>query len=150
VINYANAVMTAMTNHFGNNLPEMIIEPGRSIVGDAGLIQSEVVLISKKSANDPKRWVYLDIGKFSGLAETMDEAIKYKIKTPADGGPRGPTVIAGPTCDSADILYERTVYRLPLDLKVGDKVEILSTGAYTSSYSSVGFNGFAPLKTYCI
>ena len=150
VINYANAVMTAMTNHFGNNLPEMIIEPGRSIVGDAGLIQSEVVLISKKSANDPKRWVYLDIGKFSGLAETMDEAIKYKIKTPADGGPRGPTVIAGPTCDSADILYERTVYRLPLDLRIGDKVEILSTGAYTSSYSSVGFNGFAPLKTYCI
>ena len=59
-------------------------------------------------------------------------------------------IIAGPTCDSADILYEKTEYRLPLDLKVGDKVEILSTGAYTSSYASVGFNGFAPLKTYCI
>jgi ornithine decarboxylase len=150
VVNYANAVMAAMTAHFGNNLPEMIIEPGRSIVGDAGVIQSEVVLISKKSANDPKRWVYLDVGKFGGLAETMDEAIKYRIKTPADGGPRGPVVIAGPTCDSADILYERTVYRLPLDLKVGDRVEILSTGAYTSSYSTVNFNGFAPLKTYCI
>ncbi len=150
VVNYANAVMSAMTAHFGNNLPEMIIEPGRSIVGDAGVIQSEVVLISRKSANDPKRWVYLDVGKFGGLAETMDEAIKYRIKTPADGGPRGPVVIAGPTCDSADILYERTVYRLPLDLKVGDKVEILSTGAYTSSYSTVNFNGFAPLKTYCI
>jgi ornithine decarboxylase len=128
----------------------MIIEPGRSIVGDAGVIQSEVVLISKKSANDPKRWVYLDVGKFGGLAETMDEAIKYRIKTPADGGARGPVVIAGPTCDSADILYERTVYRLPLDLKVGDRIEILSTGAYTSSYSAVNFNGFAPLKTYCI
>ncbi len=150
VVNYANAVMSAMTAHFGNNLPEMIIEPGRSIVGDAGVIQSEVVLISRKSANDPKRWVYLDVGKFGGLAETMDEAIKYRIKTPADGGPRGPVVIAGPTCDSADILYERTVYRLPLDLKVGDRVEILSTGAYTSSYSTVNFNGFAPLKTYCI
>ncbi len=148
--NYANAVMTAMTKHFGTNLPELIVEPGRSIVGDAGVIQSEVVLISRKSAKDPKRWVYLDVGKFNGLAETMDEAIKYKIKTPADGGPRGPTVIAGPTCDSADILYERTVYRLPLDLKVGDKVEILSTGAYTSTYASGGFNGFAPLKTYCI
>jgi ornithine decarboxylase len=150
VVTYANAVMAAMTTHFGNNLPEMIIEPGRSIVGDAGVIQSEVVLISKKSENDPKRWVYLDVGKFGGLAETADEAIKYRIKTPADGGTRGPTVIAGPTCDSADILYERTVYRLPLDLKVGDKVEILSTGAYTSSYSAVNFNGFAPLKTYCI
>jgi len=150
VVSYANAVMTAMTAHFGNNLPDMIIEPGRSIVGDAGVIQSEVVLISKKSANDPKRWVYLDVGKFGGLAETMDEAIKYRIKTPADGGPRGPVVIAGPTCDSADILYERTVYRLPLELKVGDRIEILSTGAYTSSYSAVNFNGFTPLKTYCI
>ena len=65
-------------------------------------------------------------------------------------GRPAPTVIAGPTCDSADILYEKTEYRLPLDLKVGDKVEILSAGAYTSSYASVGFNGFAPLKTYCI
>jgi len=150
VIQYANAVMGAITRHFGNDLPEIIVEPGRSIVGDAGVIQSEVVLISRKAANDEKRWVYLDVGKFNGLAETMDEAIKYRIKTPADGGPSGPVVIAGPTCDSADILYEKTRYRLPLDLKVGDKVEILSTGAYTSSYASVGFNGFAPIKTYCI
>jgi ornithine decarboxylase len=147
---YAAAVMGAFTSHFGNDLPEIIIEPGRSIVGDAGVIQSEVVLISRKSFAEQKRWVYLDIGKFTGLAETADESIKYRIRTPADGGPTGPTVIAGPTCDSYDILYEKTDYRLPLDLKVGDKVEILSAGAYTSSYASVGFNGFAPLKTYCI
>ena len=150
VVQYANAVMGAITRHFGNDLPEIIVEPGRSIVGDAGVIQSEVVLISRKAANDEKRWVYLDVGKFNGLAETMDEAIKYRIKTPVEGGPSGPVVIAGPTCDSADILYEKTRYRLPLDLKVGDKIEILSTGAYTSSYASIGFNGFAPIKTYCI
>jgi ornithine decarboxylase len=147
---YAAAVMAAITRHFGNDLPEIIIEPGRSMVGDAGIIQSEVVLISQKAFGDEKRWVYLDVGKFNGLAETMDESIKYRIKTPADGGPTGPTVIAGPTCDSADILYERTEYRLPMALKVGDKVQILSTGAYTSSYASVGFNGFSPIKTYCI
>ena len=70
--------------------------------------------------------------------------------TPRDGGATGPVVLAGPTCDSADILYEHTDYRLPLDLKVGDKVAILGTGAYTSTYASVGFNGFAPLQTYCI
>jgi ornithine decarboxylase len=147
---YANAVMAAVTRHFGNDLPELVVEPGRSIVGDAGIIQSEVVLISRKSYDEDKRWIYLDVGKFNGLAETMDESIKYRIRTPADGGPSGPTVLAGPTCDSADILYERTEYQLPLDLKVGDKVEILSTGAYTSMYSSVGFNGFQPLRTYCI
>ena len=109
-----------------------------------------MVLVSRKAANDRKRWVYLDIGKFSGLAETMGESIKYRLRTPRDGTRAGPVVLAGPTCDSADILYEKTEYKLPLSLKPGDKVEILSTGAYTSSYSSVGFNGFAPLKTYCI
>jgi ornithine decarboxylase len=147
---YAAAVMAAVTRHFGNDLPEIIIEPGRSLVGDAGVIQSEVVLISQKAYGDSRRWVYLDVGKFNGLAETMDESIKYRIRTPADGGATGATVIAGPTCDSADILYERTEYRLPMALKVGDKVQILSTGAYTSSYASVGFNGFTPIKTYCI
>jgi ornithine decarboxylase len=152
VVQYANAVMGAITRHFGNDLPEIIVEPGRSIVGDAGVIHSEVVLISRKAANDEKRWVYLDVGKFNGLAETMDEAIKYRIKTPYEGAgvQNGPVVIAGPTCDSADILYEKARYRMPLDLKVGDRVEILSTGAYTSSYASVSFNGFTPLKTYCI
>ena len=152
VAQYANAVMGAITRHFGNDLPEIIVEPGRSIVGDAGVIHSEVVLISRKAANDEKRWVYLDVGKFNGLAETMDEAIKYRLKTPYEGTgvAGGPVVIAGPTCDSADILYEKARYRLPLDLKVGDRVEILSTGAYTSSYASVNFNGFTPLKTYCI
>jgi ornithine decarboxylase len=146
---YAAAVMTAMTRHFGNDLPEIIVEPGRSIVGDAGVIQAEVVLISRKDYDEEKRWIYLDIGKFNGLAETMDESIKYRIKVPCEG-PTGPVILAGPSCDSADILYEKTEYQLPLGLEIGDKIEILSTGAYTSSYSSVGFNGFAPLKTYCI
>jgi len=147
---YAAAVMAAITRHFGNDLPEIIVEPGRSIVGDAGVIQSEVVLIAQKSFADDKRWVYLDIGKFNGLAETADESIKYRLRTSHDGGATAPVVIAGPTCDSADILYEKSEYRLPLDLKVGDKVELLSAGAYTASYASVGFNGFAPIKTYCI
>jgi ornithine decarboxylase len=147
---YARAVGAALTRHFGNDLPDVIVEPGRSLVGDAGLIQSEVVLISDKGDGSDKRWVYLDVGKFNGLAETMDESIKYRIQTPGRSGPMGPVVIAGPTCDSADILYERTEYTLPLELEVGDKIEILSTGAYTASYASVGFNGFPPLRTYCI
>ena len=147
---YAQAVMAAITRHFGNDLPEIIIEPGRSLVGDAGVIQSEVVLISEKGGGDARRWVYLDVGKFNGLAETMDESIKYRILTPGRSGSSGPVVLAGPTCDSADILYEQTEYRLPLGLEIGDKIEILSTGAYTASYASVGFNGFSPIRTYCI
>ena len=147
---YAQAVTEALTRHFGNHVPEIIVEPGRSLVGDAGLIQSEVVLIADKGDGGDKRWVYLDVGKFNGLAETMDESIRYRIRAPGRSGRPVPVIIAGPTCDSADILYEHTEYRLPRDLAVGDKVEILSTGAYTASYASVGFNGFPPLRTYCI
>jgi len=147
---YAETVKQAMVRHFSNHMPEMLLEPGRSLVGDAGVIQAEVVLTSQKSADDDKRWVYLDIGKFSGLAETMDESIKYRFLTPHDGQETGPVVIAGPTCDSADILYEQAHYELPLALQPGDKILILSTGAYTTTYSSVNFNGFAPLEAICI
>ena len=57
----------------------------------------------------------------------------------------GPCILAGPSCDSADVLYEKRPVQLPLALAAGDKVRILCTGAYTTSYSSVGFNGFPPL-----
>jgi ornithine decarboxylase len=148
---YADAMMHAMTKHFGNNLPAMIIEPGRGLVGDAGVLETEVVLISRKSYHEDVRWVYLDIGKFGGLAETMDEAIKYRIETDRDGDDEtGPVILAGPTCDSADILYEKAGYKMPMSLDVGDRVRILATGAYTTSYSAVNFNGFEPLKAYYI
>ena len=88
------------------------------------------------------RWVYLDIGKFGGLAETMDEAIRYPIRTPRDGDSVGACVLAGPTCDSADVMYEKEPYLLPVSLEIGDKVLIEGTGAYTATYSSVAFNGF--------
>jgi ornithine decarboxylase len=145
---FGNAIMTAMTEHFGNNLPEMVVEPGRFIVGDAGLVQAEVVLVSRRDQNDPVRWVYLDIGRFGGLAETESESIKYRITTRHDGTKMGPVAIAGPTCDGADIMYERSNYRLPLALTSGDRVELLSTGAYVTTYASTRFNGFAPLAEY--
>jgi ornithine decarboxylase len=145
---FGDAIMTAMTDHFGNNLPGMVIEPGRFIVGDAGLVQAEVVLVSRRDRNDPVRWVYLDIGRFGGLAETEGESIKYRITTPHDGRKTGPVAIAGPTCDGADILYETSNYRLPLALTSGDRVELLSTGAYVATYASTRFNGFAPLAEH--
>jgi len=147
---FAGAIMGAMTRHFGNALPEMIVEPGRFIVGDAGVVQSEVVLVSRRAKESKIRWVYLDIGRFGGLAETEGEAIKYRIQTPYDGEPDGPVTIAGPTCDGVDIMYEHSNYRLPLSLTHGDKVELLSTGAYVSTYCSTRFNGFAPLAEYYI
>src|SRR6187431_3144257 len=147
---YGTAIFRALRKHFGNRIPETIIEPGRGMVGNAGIIEAEVVLVSKKSNEDDVRWVYLDIGKFGGLAETMDESIRYAIRTPRDGAEMTPCVLAGPTCDSADVLYEKLPYPLPVTLEIGDKLLIEGTGAYTSTYSSVAFNGIPPLRTYHI
>jgi ornithine decarboxylase len=147
---YGRSIFRALRRHFGNRIPETIIEPGRGMVGDAGVIEAEVVLVSKKSEHDRTRWVYLDIGKFGGLAETMDESIRYAIRTPHDGDEVGPCVLAGPTCDSADVLYEKRPYDLPISIEIGDKVLIEGTGAYTATYAAVAFNGFAPLRTYHI
>jgi ornithine decarboxylase len=147
---YGKAIFRSLRRHFGNRIPETIIEPGRGLVGNAGVIEAEVVLIAKRSPEDDLRWVYLDIGKFHGLAETIDESIRYPIRTLRDRDELAPCVVAGPTCDSVDVLYEKNPYPLPVSLAIGDKVLIEATGAYTATYSSVGFNGYAPLKQYVI
>ena len=146
---FAEAIEQSLRDAFGSSRPQVMLEPGRSLVAEAGVIQSEVVLVSRKSRFDRTRWVYLDIGKFGGLAETLEESIRYQLRTSRTCSP-GPVVLAGPTCDSADILYEKSGYELPLDLDCGDRIEILNTGAYTSSYASVNFNGFPPLRTICL
>jgi ornithine decarboxylase len=147
---YGRAIGDALRHHFGNDIPRTIIEPGRGMVGNAGVLKTEVVLVSRKSDDDDKRWVFLDVGKFGGLAETMDEAIRYSLLTERDADEKAPCIVAGPTCDSADVLYERTPYHLPVSLTVGDEILIEGTGAYTTTYSAVAFNGFEPLRAYVI
>ena len=144
---YAAEITRFLKEDFGDDLPEIILEPGRSLIANAGVLVSEVVLVARKSRTAVERWVYADVGKFSGLIETMDESIKFPIWTEKKGEMEE-VVIAGPTCDSADIMYEHYKYGLPLNLASGDRLYWLSTGAYTTSYSAVEFNGFPPLKSY--
>ena len=146
---YAEEITRFLKEDFGDDLPEIILEPGRSLIANAGILVSEVVLIARKSRTAVERWIYTDVGKFSGLIETMDESIKFPIWTEKKGEMEE-VVIAGPTCDSADIMYENYKYGLPLNLAIGDRMYWLSTGAYTTSYSAVEFNGFPPLKAFYI
>ena len=144
---YGAAITASIRRHLGEHPPALMAEPGRCIVADAGVLETEVVLVAER---DGVRWVFLDAGLFTGLVEAIDESIRFRIEVHRDGaplgGPVGPVVLAGPTCDSLDVLYERYRYRLPLDLRPGDRLTFLSAGAYTATYSTVGFNGFAPLR----
>lgn len=141
---YGAAIELSLRRHFAVHRPATLVEPGRAIVADAGTLVCTVIAVVRRGNT---RWVYLDAGVFTGLVETLDEAIRYRIRTSADGDSVGPCVLAGPTCDSADVLYERDPVQLPLSLKEGDTVRLLSAGAYTTCYSTVGFNGFDPLRT---
>lgn len=147
---YASEITRYIEEDFGDCIPEIILEPGRSLVGDSGIMTTEVILTSRKNNTALNRWVYIDAGKFNGLIETLDEAIKYPLVTTKDSPDEkeGEVIIAGPTCDSMDIMYENAKYKLPVSLKAGDKIYWLSTGAYTSTYASVAFNGFPPIQTY--
>nr|MBP3282648.1 type III PLP-dependent enzyme [Treponema sp.] len=147
---YASEITRYLHEDFGDELPMIVLEPGRSLVADCGILTSEVILVSRKNNTALQRWVYQDSGKFNGLIETMDEAMKYPVISSKDapGEKEGEVILAGPTCDSADIMYENFRYKLPLSLKPGDRLYWLTTGAYTGSYASVEFNGFPPIKTY--
>ena len=90
-----------------------------------------------------QQWIALLRAEFTRHA--LDE-----LRTEQDGDDMGPCVLAGPTCDSVDVLYEKDPYFLPFSLEIGSKVLIEGTGAYTTTYSAVGFNGFPPLETHVI
>lgn len=149
---YIKTIRDSLNENFNDDWPIIIMEPGRSVSADAGIIQTEIVLISQKYVDNEfqARWIFLDCGKFNGLIESMDEAIKYKFLTKKDSHEMGPVIIAGPTCDSCDIIAERYGIQLPIDLEIGDKILIPGTGSYSSSYCSINFNGFPPLKEYFI
>lgn len=142
VQHYGEVIRSALATVFGDHVPRTIVEPGRGIVADAGSLVSTVVDVVRRGG---RRWVFLDAGVFTGLVETLDEAIRYPLTTTRDGDPTGPCVLAGPTCDSVDVLYQDVA--LPLTLSEGDEVRFAGAGAYTTCYSTVGFNGFPPLPT---
>lgn len=138
---YGAAIDRHLTRAFGASRPTTIAEPGRGIAAAAGVLTTSVIGVLHRGGT---RWVFLDAGVFTGLVETLEEAIRYPLATDVPG-PVGPCVLAGPTCDSADVLYEQV--DLPLTLAEGDHVRFHCAGVYVASYSTVGFNGFAPLPT---
>ncbi|WP_037921949.1 ornithine decarboxylase [Streptomyces violaceorubidus] len=126
---------------------EFVVEPGRHLVADHGAIRAHVArLAERRAANGVRQhWLYLSCGKFNGLYE-MD-ALQYRLVFPGHpDGPFVPAVVAGPTCDSDDAYsHEEGMVPVPEALASGDPVWVLSCGAYATSYTTRGFNGFAPL-----
>lgn len=128
---------------------DFILEPGRHLVADHGAIRAHVSRLSaRQTLNGERRhWLYLSCGKFNGLYE-MDQ-LRYRLVFPTHGGGEHvAAIIAGPTCDSDDAFgHEGRRVLVPKASASGDPVWILSCGAYASSYTTLGFNGFGPLPS---
>ncbi len=120
---------------------EVWLEPGRALVGEAGTLVTEVIGIAEREG---RRWVYLDVGIFHGLAEAMG-GIAYYFETVGDAAP-SPCTIAGPSCDSVDVI---TTEGLLPEVTAGDRVVIPNAGAYTTAYAST-FNGFPAPETIVV
>ncbi|MFI1996227.1 GNAT family N-acetyltransferase [Actinoplanes sp. NPDC020271] len=117
-----------------------IVEPGRYLVADHGVIRATVTRFTSRR----EAWLYLSRGRFNGLFE--GDRIRYRMQFPTrPGGPVVPAVVAGPSCDSDDVLGGGVPVPVPAGLRSGDPVWIHSAGAYATSYTTVGFNGFGPL-----
>lgn len=142
-------ITQSFKKYFSNRDIEIMAEPGRALIGDCGNISTKIILKAKRGN---ETWLYLDIGVFNGLMETM-EGIEYKILSEKqiscnmNNEEMVPYTIAGPTCDSVDTIYKD--YLLPRDLGLGDMLYFINTGAYTMSYAS-NFNGFPVPKTHFI
>jgi ornithine decarboxylase len=134
--NIAKVINEAVEEYLGKDIT-VIVEPGRSMVGNAGVMITRVILRSKKG---DENWLYLDAGVFHGLTETIQN-IRYRIAVDEkEGEELEKFVLAGPTCDSVDVMYYDAM--LPKSTTLGDIVYFYSAGAYTTEYGT-SFNGIA-------
>lgn len=112
----------------------VMAEPGRFLVSDCAWLVSRVIGTAMRRGT---RWVYLDTGVYHGLMESI-EGLEYAVRTERSGA-EIPCTVAGPTCDSFDVIARDRM--LPQNLCDGDYVYFPNAGAYTLGYSTE-FNGF--------
>jgi ornithine decarboxylase len=128
-----------------DNVPEsihVVAEPGRFLVADTGWFVCQVIGTATRNG---QRWLYLDAGTYSGLAELTDE-YRFSIRTDRDG-PVVPWTVAGPTCDGTDVCL--TAEPLPEDLGAGDFLYIRDHGAYSTACATA-LNGFPIPDTFIV
>lgn len=111
----------------------VIAEPGRFIAGPSGTAVSTVI---GRAQREGRWWYYLDDGLYGSYNGQLYDHARYPIDVPGRRGPAHPSVLAGPTCDSIDVVRED----IPLpELQIGDLVVGRMMGAYTAC-SATDFN----------
>ena len=111
----------------------VIAEPGRFIAAPAGTCVAAVI---GRAQREGRWWYYLDDGLYGSYSGQLYDHALYRVDSLGVRGPRHPSVLAGPTCDSIDVIRED----VPLpELQLGDLIIGRTMGAYTSA-TSTDFN----------
>jgi ornithine decarboxylase len=113
----------------------VIAEPGRYIVGPAAI---GVASVMGRAQREGHWWYYLDDGLYGSFSGQLFDHARYPVEPLRDGSERLPSVLAGPTCDSIDVIAENLM--LPA-LRAGDLLVGRAMGAYTWASASE-FNFF--------
>ena len=114
---------------------KVLAEPGRFIAGPAAI---GVATVMRRARREGHWWYYLDDGLYGSYSGQIYDHARYPVESLRQGEPRLPSVLAGPTCDSIDVIAENLM--LP-QLKAGDLIVGRSMGAYTWASASE-FNFF--------
>lgn len=138
--NFFEPIAEALERYFHNI--RVIAEPGRFVAGDAVDL---ILTVVGKSNRDNVWWYYVDDGLYGSFSGKVFDHCDYPLLTERKGD-REQCIVAGPTCDSFDIIYQNSA--MPR-LEIGDILMVPSMGAYTSC-SSTHFNGFRPAKTIVV
>jgi ornithine decarboxylase len=135
--NFFEPISEALNRYFPNT--RIIAEPGRFVVANAVDL---ILTVIGKSHRENVWWYYVDDGVYGSFSGKVFDHCDYPLLSERRG-PREQCIVAGPTCDSFDIIYQNS--SMPR-LEIGDMLVVPSMGAYTSC-SATNFNGFAPAKT---
>lgn len=117
---------------YGFDYPEVTIEPGRSIIGPAGVAVYR--LLSRKEIPGVRTYVSVDGGMADNIRPALYEAIyTAELVTERHAGPRESVTVAGKYCESGDVLIEHV--ELP-PFEYGDLIAIPAAGAYCLAMAS--------------
>ncbi len=138
----AKTIKSEMKRLFDRDV-KFMAEPGRFLVGPAGVLVTEVV---GRTFRNNKNYYYLNDGIYQDFSGIVFDHCKYEFKT-LRRGQKFLSTLAGPTCDSFDTISVSE--ELP-ELDVGNVIYVKSIGAYSAASAVGGFNGFPPAKVIVI
>ncbi|MFC1478820.1 type III PLP-dependent enzyme [Candidatus Margulisiibacteriota bacterium] len=140
----ARKINHSLDKYFPDKRIKIIAEPGRYLSGEAVTLLSSVI---GRATRNGKRWYTMDDGIYGTFSGIMFDHAKYQFHShKEDEGELCASVLAGPSCDSLDVIAD-DLY-LP-ELGLGDIIITPSIGAYSSAHATK-FNGIPLTKSVVV